>query len=332
MGRDPRLAEAGGLETVPCNLCGSSSWVLAYSRPDELYHPEEWFDVVACRDCGLGFVNPRPTPAAMGRYYPSNFYDGFESDQNYHENRYAIEASFVERFATRPTRRLLDIGCANGGFPRFMKGRGWAVEGVEVSLSSRPVRDFRVHAQPFPEIAIDSPSFDALTAWAVLEHVHDPMAHFRKASSVLEHGGVFVFLVTNFESIASRHLFGEDVPRHLYFFTEGCVRRYLAENGFELLDVDYSDRVYPMLPVGWLRRRVSESILGRRFEYADSRVRHDRWLRDRGLRRTPLNLARFAVQHPVAVIDRALAPLRAKWEMAHRSYGIVTYTARKKSR
>src|SRR3546814_5417313 len=62
--------------------------------------------------------------------------------------------------------------------------------------------------------------YDVITAWAVLEHVHDPMSYFMKAASTIQSGGYFVFLVTNFDSISSRSLFREDVPRHLYFFSK----------------------------------------------------------------------------------------------------------------
>jgi len=79
--------------------------------------------------------------------------------------------------------------------------------------------DFPVYTQEFQNIPLNEPTYDAVTAWAVLEHVHDPMAYFRKAAQVVKKDGLFVFLVPNFASVASRSLFCEDLPRHLYFFT-----------------------------------------------------------------------------------------------------------------
>jgi 2-polyprenyl-3-methyl-5-hydroxy-6-metoxy-1,4-benzoquinol methylase len=94
-----------------------------------------------------------------------------------------------------------------------MAARGWRVEGVEVAESSQPISDFRVYAQEFHKIRVDQPTYDAVTAWAVLEHVHDPMAYFRKASQVLRKDGLFVFNAPNFASVSSRYLFCEDFPR-----------------------------------------------------------------------------------------------------------------------
>ena len=322
------------METVVCNLCGVSDYNEAYRQPDSKYFPNEWFTVVRCAHCGLGFVNPRPTRDEIGRYYPSTFYEYFEKDENrqFHSRRYELEAGFVETLGTqdRQRGRLLDVGCANGDFPRFMRERGWEVEGVEVSSTSRPIRDFTVHRQEFPSIPVDGPFYDAVTAWAVLEHVHDPMAYFKKAAQVLRGGGAFVFLVTNFESLTSHALFGEDVPRHLYFFTEGTVRRYLERTGFELVSVAYGDQIYGMLPVNWLRYFLRRAA-GQPFEWQDSRLTHDRYLADHGLPQTMANKVKFLAGHPISLADRLLAPLYARYQILARRYGIVTYVARRKA-
>jgi len=319
------------METIDCNLCGSADQTVIYRQPDALYFPDEWFNTVQCSRCGLGFVNPRPSREEIGKYYPADFYEYFADADNrrFHLNRYRTEANFVERHL-RPggARRLLDVGCANGDFPRFMRDLLWEVEGVEVSTTSRGIDDFTIYRQEFPEIPVVEPRYDAVTAWAVLEHVHDPMAYFKKAAQVLKSGGVFVFLVTNFESTTSRHLFGEDVPRHLYFFTERAVRQYLERTGFELVDVDYSDKVYGMLPVNWLRY-LARKLTGRPFEWRHSRLTHDRYLRDHAIPATTFNKFRFMARHPVSLVDRLLAPVYARYQMLAKKYGIVTYVARR---
>ena len=172
---------SGHYETVGCNLCGSLDQQIVYKKPDELFNTDEWFTVVECSRCGLGFVNPRP------------FEEG------------------------RP--RLLDVGCANGGFPRFARANGFDVEGVEIAINSLEIADFPVYRSTLSDIPVNAPTYDIVTAWAVLEHVHDPMSYFRKVGRILKPGGAFVFLVTNFSSISSKALYREDLPRHLHFFS-----------------------------------------------------------------------------------------------------------------
>lgn len=317
------------MESVDCNLCGSRDLRPVYRVPDRKYYPDEWFTVVECTQCGLGFVNPRPTAAEIGKYYPKTFYDDFREHREYHERRYAIEASYLEGVEARSgLPRLLDVGCANGDFPRFMCARGWAVEGVEISSSAETIADFKVYRQQFPSIPPDAPRYDAITAWAVLEHVHDPMAHFRKAAAVLEAGGRFVFLVTNFRSLGSRALFLEDVPRHLYFFTEATVRRYLRAAGLELERADYGASIYQCTPVNWLRHYLYR-LAGSKLTWETLPSQKCRACR--ADIRTESRL-RYSFLHRHAFLDRLerlLTPWYVRAQMLARTYGIVTYVARK---
>ena len=166
------------METVACNLCGSTRHTALYQMPDRRGYHAGIFTVVECNQCGLGFVNPRPLFEDMWRYYPKEYFEEeFAQNRAHHLRRYAREASYLRQIERKPgPKSLLDVGCANGDFPRFMRARGWHVEGVEVSASSQPITDFKVHPQQLPDIPVNQPTYDALTAWAVLEHVHDPMA------------------------------------------------------------------------------------------------------------------------------------------------------------
>lgn len=249
------MATENNLENVPCNLCGSNNQRLVYEMPDTWYFPEEFFKVVECESCGLGFVNPRPKPETIERYYPKEFYDEFDRDPTFHHERYRREGAYL-RFARKPVisrPRLLDVGCANGEFARYARILGWEVEGVEVSSNAEEISDFPVYRCALPDIPVTTEQFDAVTAWAVIEHVHDPMSYFKAVSRVLKSQGVFIFLVTNFDSITSRHLFREDVPRHLYFFSEKTIRIYLEATGFTLEYMACDNSIYSLRPVNWLR-------------------------------------------------------------------------------
>ena len=317
------------METVRCNLCGSDNYRVIYSMPDARYFVDEWFNVVECINCGLGFVNPRPTSSEMPRYYPSSYYDYFDHERDYHWHRYAAEARFLPKVDSSNHKLLLDLGCANGNFPRFMQQLGWGVEGVEVSQNSKPIFDFEVYKEEFEEIPIDEPRYDAITAWAVLEHVHDPMAYFKKASQVLKPGGIFVFLVTNFESISSRYLFLEDIPRHLYFFTAETVRRYLAKSGFDLIRTDYSNRIYSMRPVNFLRYHIYRYFKRRRLQWRDTQFISNFFGRTKP-QNPLLGALKWSIFSPLYVVDRLLMPIYEKYQIIFGKYGIVTYVARRR--
>jgi ubiquinone/menaquinone biosynthesis C-methylase UbiE len=320
------------LELVACNLCGSRRYTEVYEMPDPRFFPDDFFKVAECAECGLGFVNPRPAIQEIAKYYPPEYYrhEPTKSFERYLHKRFTNEARFLERYA-KPKRgeKLLDVGCANGDFPRFMAARGWQVEGVETSDSSQPIGDFRVYKQEFQNIPVSEPTYDAITAWAVLEHVHDPMAYFRKASEVLKTGGVFVFLVTNFQSVTSRHLFCEDIPRHLYFFTRETVQRYLQETGFGLEKEDNGGSIYKMSPRNWLPYIVQTKLRGRPFRYSDLPISSREFRRVRGLQRGFRAAMQYAAYSPAAALDRMLTPFVEAAQVLRRTYCISAYVARK---
>lgn len=319
------------LETIACDLCGSTRQTLVYQTPDRRYFTDELFAVVRCDECGLGFLNPRPCFEEMGKYYPPVYYEEeFVKNLQDHQVRYAREARYLREFEERGgSPRLLDVGCANGDFPRFMAARGWSVEGVEVSASASPIQDFPVYSQPFPEIAADTPTYDAVTAWAVIEHVHHPMAYFRKAARILKPGGIFVFLVTNFDSLASRRLFREDVPRHLFFFTRETVKRYLEDTGFHLEREDNRNDIFAMPPENFLLFFLKARVLRKAFVWCDLPPSRPQFIHTRGLRPGLRSSLQFALAYPLRTLDRALRPAMERLQMRRKTYGISTYVARK---
>lgn len=320
------------LETVACNLCGSERHTAVYEMPDRQFYREEFFTVVECDDCGLGFVNPRPTIAEIERHYPAEYYQSppTKSHGRYLRRRFRAQASYLKDLENgKGRRKLLDVGCANGEFPRFMAARGWDVEGVEISKSSQRITDFPVYKQEFQEIPVNEPTYDAVTAWAVLEHVHNPMAYFRKASAVVKEGGLFVFLVPNFRSVASRRLFCEDIPRHLYFFTRETVRQYLGKTGFRLEKEENGRKIYKLAPNNWLGFLWRTQILRKKYGYEDVPLTSKEFRRIRHLRNGLVAALQYAAYSPVSVIDRMLWPVIETAQILRKTYGVSTYVARK---
>lgn len=318
------------MEQVTCNLCGETQLTHVYEQPDTLFDITDWFCIVGCARCGLGFVNPRPATAQMTHYYPPAFFSEFENS-GAHQNRYAAQAALLASAAEKANGAqplLLDIGCANGDFPRFMRDRGWRVEGLEVSPNALAITDFPVHRVHLPELTLDAPHYDAITAWAVLEHVHDPRAYFTKAAKLLKPGGQFAFLVTNFESLSSRALFNEDIPRHLYFFTENTLRAYLADAGLEVQKILFDQAIFEMTPVNVLYY-IWAKLRRRPLLWRDTPESRHLYIQRKGLTRGASATLRYAITHPLAAIDRCAAMLYARWQMRQKSYGIITVVARK---
>src|SRR2546429_211634 len=114
------LFRSGGttrLETVACNLCGCERHTMVYEMPDRRYFREEFFTVVECDRCGLGFVNPRPARMEMQKYYPPEYYQDppTASHGRYSKRRFTRQASYLKELESgNAHRKLLDVGCRWG--------------------------------------------------------------------------------------------------------------------------------------------------------------------------------------------------------------------------
>lgn len=61
------------MEYVPCNLCGQEEWDEVLVAQDSLYGREGDFTLVRCKNCGLTFLNPRPSKEHLTYFYPPEY-------------------------------------------------------------------------------------------------------------------------------------------------------------------------------------------------------------------------------------------------------------------
>ena len=64
---------SGGIEEVPCNLCGAIESVPLYTLQDNGYKTPGEFVLRRCLRCGLMYLSPRPTRETMAAYYPAEY-------------------------------------------------------------------------------------------------------------------------------------------------------------------------------------------------------------------------------------------------------------------
>ncbi len=126
-----------------------------------------------------------------------------------------------------------------------MADLGWQVTGLDMAEHVvRTVRDelgCDAVAGTLPHPSLAPASFDVVTMWQSLEHVHQPLAILREALRVLVPGGTAVIAVPNFAGFSARwfgpHWFGLDLPRHLTHFTPTTLTDMLQAAGFRVKSV-----------------------------------------------------------------------------------------------
>jgi SAM-dependent methyltransferase len=124
----------------------------------------------------------------------------------------------------------------NQRFPGCYQVLGTDVSGPPLDYAeSRGVAVVRGH---FPVQDFGQQRFDAVTFWAVVEHLLDPQAFLAKAASVLKPGGLCFVLVPNVKSLAARTLgarYRYVYPQHLNYFTKVTLAK-LVEKWFLVVE------------------------------------------------------------------------------------------------
>jgi 2-polyprenyl-3-methyl-5-hydroxy-6-metoxy-1,4-benzoquinol methylase len=242
-------------EDVNCLLCGNYDSDLLIEAADPL-PPEKTglrFAIVRCRNCGLRYTNPRPDPSSISQFYPP----GYGPHSTHESRRQRIPSRFwswvfgrpcLERRGALPCStpgRLLDFGCGGGSYLRRMHRQGWTVTGLDVAAEVihklRKDFDCRALIGSLPHDELQPSSFEVITMWQTLEHVHQPLAVLRSAYQLLVPGGYLVVAVPNSDSWAAQifgsHWFGLDLPRHLTHFTPHTLRAMVQVAGFRVVSL-----------------------------------------------------------------------------------------------
>jgi 2-polyprenyl-3-methyl-5-hydroxy-6-metoxy-1,4-benzoquinol methylase len=137
--------------------------------------------------------------------------------------------------------RALDIGCGNGSHLLFLHTLGWDVTGFDMQDRTDPaVREagIRVITGSMDALHAYRGTFDVVSMWHVLEHLHDPVTELARVRELLSPGGTLVVEVPNSGSAAARllgvHWHQWDLPRHLNHFTPHTLVRLFAKSGLRI--------------------------------------------------------------------------------------------------
>jgi 2-polyprenyl-3-methyl-5-hydroxy-6-metoxy-1,4-benzoquinol methylase len=225
-----------------CPICGSSDIKNHIVCKDHLKSNES-FALVKCVKCSFVFTNPRPTKETIGFYYDSDKYYS-------HHNSFSIigmvysfikkinlsnKVKLINKIADNKKGKLLDYGCGQGDFLNSVKENGWNITGVEIDNDARKNSIEKVGDVIKANIDyIKNETFQVITLWHVLEHIHDLDFTFKKIKSLLDKEGKLIIAVPNYMSYDGEFFKEEwaayDVPRHLYHFDRDTLKLFAAKH------------------------------------------------------------------------------------------------------
>jgi 2-polyprenyl-3-methyl-5-hydroxy-6-metoxy-1,4-benzoquinol methylase len=235
----------GRVHYSTCPVCNSAEINPLLTIKDHSVSKEE-FVVWQCSNCTLRFTQDVPDENSIGRYYKSEDYishtntdKGFINKAYQKVRDYTLQqkAKLIVEETGVDKGSLLDIGCGTGAFLKTMQEKEWQVKGIE------PDEDARKLAKQLYGLSIDEPaimnelkdhSFDAITLWHVLEHVHHLHEYIEQLKRLLKPAGKLFIAVPNYQSkdaaIYRLHWAAYDIPRHLYHFSPKSINVLMQQH------------------------------------------------------------------------------------------------------
>jgi len=252
------------LESVlKCPICGSGS--LQSVEPD--------IHLCSCV-CGFLFDNPRPTLQSISDFYSTKGkYQSWEAKEAPYARLWKRRLKILLHHARKGN--LLDIGAGIGQFLATARPFFSDVSGTEISSSGAEVAaekyGIKLTVGDLQSISLPSDSFDNITLFHILEHVHEPVTMLLKCHDLLRENGILFVCVPNdvrdwrlrlkalgkkiglpgFEKFSAKSghvLAGDSSEIHLSHFSPGTLSLCLRKAGFSIETIELD----PYFAATWL--------------------------------------------------------------------------------
>lgn len=233
-----------------CPFCGNSN-ITSFIDAKDYTVSNEIFEILKCNNCTAAFTQNIPVQNEIGKYYQSTNYishsdtrEGFIS-KIYHKVRNVTlekKKSLILKHTQKKSGNLLDIGAGTGAFVNTMKLAQWNVLGLEpddTAIANAKNKYNILLQNPDDLFQQNLQTFDAITLWHVLEHIHTLQEYLQQFHSILKNDGKLFIAVPNYTSYDATYYkefwAGYDVPRHLYHFSPKSMEMLAKKNNFKVI-------------------------------------------------------------------------------------------------
>jgi len=226
-----------------CRLCKSNN--IKVIRDIQSPHFNLKYGLYQCFSCNSRFFDPYQHKVSY-----EEMYESFASDKNKHmlsadfkpDRNWLYQKHLLEQLSPKQLNSILDIGCRTGDFLTHFNN----IEKVGVELSQQyseicKERGITIYSD-FVEKIDFKRQFDAVTSYALLEHLIDPIPVLDKIKESVAPGGIAVILVPWHECFKEKllHKLGiqwhmHSPPEHLNFYSRKFLYNYfMKDDEFEL--------------------------------------------------------------------------------------------------
>ncbi len=228
--------------TPPCPICESDSSPEFYAGEHRMFR---------CGSCFLAFVYPVPTDKFLSDFY-SRFHmelsegGGYELVEDRMNADFSAKIAKVRSALPNENARILDVGCGKGFFVKACLDRGLRADGIDLSDTAIEFAKTELGINAIcgrvEDISESIAPYDAVTFWATIEHLRDPLKTLSAVRKVLKPGGL-LFLDTGIgndwlDRLLPGFVQWYDPPQHLFVFSESSISIALSKTGFKVENLD----------------------------------------------------------------------------------------------
>lgn len=216
---------------------------------------------------GVIFLSPMPEPTNMMDYANDHYQTGVYNDYlNAKELKILtanVRLDVIDRY--KPGKKMLDVGCSAGFFIEAAQMRGYDVQGIEfaaaaIERSASSVRGKIVHGDVHKELDRWQQNLDWVSAFDIIEHVHDPIKFLSDIKKILKPGGLLV-MSTPDTGHYLRRLMGASWSmlqplQHTILFSRDAMKKMLIAEGFTDIKIESTHKY---LTLSYLAKQLLET-------------------------------------------------------------------------
>lgn len=228
-------------QEISCISCNSNKYSVQFKK--------NCFRYVLCDNCGTLYANPRPSSKDLLDFYTLSKSAQFWIDSLFfpsievrRENIFKPRAKYVIGKILKEKLKVIgDIGAGFGLFLEEMRKLHPEIHAVAIEPSIQMAnickeKKLEVICKPIEEIDDKNENFDFLSAFELIEHLHDPQILFKKVHAMLRPKGFFLISTLNCEGFDIQILWQKSKniypPHHINFFNPTSIRHIFESNDF----------------------------------------------------------------------------------------------------
>ena len=247
------------MEKVSCPLCQAED-------APELMSVYDWFNgnggpftFVRCKQCGLTYLNPRPSGAELVHFNQTMWERWSISEQSKEhigspETAFQTYREIVNELNDRKPEKgtLLEVGSGQGGFLKVCQDQGWEVYGMDISQEcvayiKSEHRIDKAFVADLLDAGFEDNQFDVVIFNHLIEHLADPQIYLEEINRILKPQGILVISTPNIDSLSAQ-IYGKYwqalfVPLHLVLFSPATLSRILGETRFTDIKISHFSRI-----------------------------------------------------------------------------------------